>query len=147
MLWYNISYIEQHKGEIGQTHSLYSLLIFCYIALDKRNLDPLIEIGAIKDKINLILDIDSTIVHAITDYDAKGCGDKLKRRIRKGEGVAVKFKIGPIQHVLGLVKRPYLDEFLRNVSKFCNIYLYTNGEEEYAKAVVKALDPEQKYLS
>lgn len=39
--------------------------------LDQHNLDPLLRLGVIKKKINLILDIDHTLLHAIGGYTLK----------------------------------------------------------------------------
>jgi TFIIF-interacting CTD phosphatase-like protein len=83
----------------------------------------LIKIGAVKDKINLILDIDSTILHAITDYESKSSRDSISKLISTGHAYLITFKMGKNVCKLTLIKRPYLDDFLENVSKFCNVYV------------------------
>lgn len=40
-----------------------------------------------------------------------------------------------------VVKRPFLDNFLAEVSKIADIYLFTSAEEEYVNQILEYLDP------
>lgn len=43
--------------------------------------------------------------------------------------------------------RPFVLEFLVDVSKYYDIVIYTASEKEYANAVVNILDPNRKFIS
>lgn len=111
------------------------------------HLDPLIRIGAVKDKINLILDIDSTLLHAISDYENKPSVSKIKKLIKEGKAIETILNFNDMIIKYALILRPYLKQFLKSVSKFCEIYIYTHGDEVYLRAVINALDPEEEILS
>jgi FCP1-like phosphatase family protein len=42
--------------------------------------------------------------------------------------------------------RPFVREFLEEVNKMFNLYIYTMGSRNYATKVAKILDPEDKYF-
>ena len=42
--------------------------------------------------------------------------------------------------------RPYLDFFLREVSKFYNLILYTASYREYAEKILNKIDPKSEYI-
>ena len=43
--------------------------------------------------------------------------------------------------------RPYLHEFLKNMSKFFEIGIFTSSGQYYAEAVVKGIDPNLNFIS
>ncbi len=90
-------------------------------------------------KINLVLDIDSTLIHAVNfeeNLKTKSFIDSTDNTkiydisiIFNEKGYNLKFKI-----------RKFVIEFLQVCYKFCNIYICTHGVEPYAKEVVKILN-------
>ena len=42
--------------------------------------------------------------------------------------------------------RPFVREFLAATHKFTEMHIYTHGDQEYAAAMAKLLDPQQKYF-
>ena len=42
--------------------------------------------------------------------------------------------------------RPFVREFLAAAHKFTEMHIYTHGDQEYAAAMARLLDPEQKYF-
>lgn len=40
--------------------------------------------------------------------------------------------------------RPFVWEFLAAANKLAEMHIYTHGDQEYANAMAKLLDPEQK---
>ncbi|KAF2833973.1 hypothetical protein CC86DRAFT_339672 [Ophiobolus disseminans] len=95
----------------------------------------------------LIIDLDETLIHSM----AKG------GRFQTGHMVEVKLQasvdargqiIGPQVPILYYVhKRPYCDEFLKKVSKWYNLIIFTASVQEYADPVIDWLEVERKYFS
>ena len=46
-----------------------------------------------------------------------------------------------------MVVRPGLEQFLRVTSQSYVVYMYTMGDEDYAKAVLRVIDPRNVYFS
>ena len=42
--------------------------------------------------------------------------------------------------------RPFVREFLATAHRFTEMHIYTHGDQEYATAMARLLDPEQKYF-
>ena len=95
----------------------------------------------------LILDLDETLIHSL----AKG------GRMSTGHMVEVKLaspaaynglSLGPQHPILYYVhKRPHCDEFLKKVSKWYNLVVFTASVQEYADPVMDWLEQERKYFS
>lgn len=89
-------------------------------------------------KINLILDIDSTLIHAINKEE-----DNVKNAVDptdNSEIYVITISLNEKNYNLKLKIRKYVIEFLQICNKFCNLYIYTHGVEPYAKEVVKILN-------
>ncbi|KAJ5951357.1 NLI interacting factor [Penicillium vulpinum] len=100
----------------------------------------------------LVLDLDETLIHSL----AKG------GRMSSGHMVEVKLSIptttslspggpqttlGPQHPILYYVhKRPHCDEFLRKVSKWYKLVIFTASVQEYADPVIDWLESERKYF-
>lgn len=100
----------------------------------------------------LVLDLDETLIHSL----AKG------GRMSSGHMVEVKLSIptttslspggpqttlGPQHPILYYVhKRPHCDEFLRKVSKWYKLVIFTASVQEYADPVIDWLEQERKYF-
>ena len=41
-------------------------------------------------------------------------------------------------------KRPFLEDFLEEVSLFFNVYVYTAGDKNYADMILNIIDPKKK---
>ncbi|EON62790.1 hypothetical protein W97_02015 [Coniosporium apollinis CBS 100218] len=94
----------------------------------------------------LIIDLDETLIHSM----AKG------GRFTTGHMVEVKLPqtmgpggiMLPPQHILYYVhKRPHCEEFLKKVSKWYNLIVFTASVQEYADPVIDWLELERKYFS
>mmetsp|Transcript_6008 Transcript_6008/g.12207 ORF Transcript_6008/g.12207 Transcript_6008/m.12207 type:complete len:360 (+) Transcript_6008:574-1653(+) len=97
-------------------------------------------------KLLLVLDIDHTMLHATDDARApafvksKGLPDKLLHRFMldmSKEGVPG----GAREHFVML--RPGLEDWLKQVSKMYELYIYTAGTRLYAEAVARIFDPDK----
>ena len=95
----------------------------------------------------LVIDLDETLIHSL----AKG------GRMSSGHMVEVKLAhpaayngltLGPQHPILYYVhKRPHCDDFLRRVSKWYNLVVFTASVQEYADPVIDWLEQEKKYFS
>jgi CTD nuclear envelope phosphatase 1 len=100
--------------------------------------------GAIPQK-TLVIDLDETLIHSL----AKG------GRMSSGHMVEVKLStsltglgMGPQHPILYYVhKRPHCDDFLKKVSKWYNLVIFTASVQEYADPVIDWLEQERKYFS
>ena len=80
----------------------------------------------IKKKRYLILDMDETLIHSSS---------------KKLNDSSIK-----IEKNLFINKRPYLKNFLENLSKIYNIIIFTCSEESYANSILNNIDSENKFF-
>lgn len=86
-------------------------------------------------KKTLILDLDETLVHS------------LSRGTRMSNGHMVEVKLNSQVATLYYVhKRPYCDLFLKQVSKWYNLVIFTASVKEYADPVIDYLESERSYF-
>jgi len=89
-------------------------------------------------KINLVLDIDCTLIHALNfDENSKSSNIDPTDNLRIFE---ISINYNEKCYNLKFKIRKYVVEFLQNSFKFCNIFICTHGVEPYAKQVVKILN-------
>lgn len=103
-------------------------------------------------KINIVLDIDSTIIFAETisrDILANTTeasnymptNDKVfNSSFEKEEIFFIKPVINNAVFTLKFKIRKYVIEFIQRVSRFANLYIHTHGQEPYAKEVIKIIN-------
>ena len=76
------------------------------------------------NRLAICLDLDNTLIFSTTtapplsDFIIRACGEDIF-----------------------VIKRPYLDHFLSEISKIADIYLFTSAEKEYADQILEYLDP------
>lgn len=85
-------------------------------------------------KLVLIVDLDETIIHTL-EYDEPQ-NFKAVFQFRSQQNVKV-------QHTK---LRPYVHRFLRIISNYYELHIFTFGTKSYANAIVKYLDPQKKYF-
>ena len=95
----------------------------------------------------LVIDLDETLIHSL----AKG------GRMSTGHMVEVKLatpapynglSLGPQHPILYYVhKRPYCDDFLKRVSRWYNLVVFTASVQEYADPVIDWLEQEKQFFS
>lgn len=108
----------------------------------------LISTSKVNQKLNIVLDLDECLVHSqITEPE----GLSYRQQEFRPETLKNADKLETFQLLLSdnalvkVHKRPFLDEFLRNISsRYENVYVFTAGTEDYAKPVFDTLDPEGK---
>jgi Dullard-like phosphatase family protein len=91
-----------------------------------------------KNKKNLILDLDETLIHAdFNEIFPKSSYDKIIKFIPKDEDEEIE---------VGIFIRNGINEFFTQLSKFFNIIIFTASSSDYADAVLDYLDPEKKFI-
>ncbi|KAK3358889.1 HAD-like domain-containing protein [Lasiosphaeria hispida] len=109
------------------------------------NMDP----ANLKHQKTLILDLDETLIHSMSKGGRMSSGHMVEVRLNTTYvGVGGQASIGPQHPILYYVhKRPHCDEFLRRVSKWYNLVVFTASVQEYADPVIDWLESDRKYFS
>ncbi|KAL2016004.1 hypothetical protein VTK56DRAFT_4450 [Thermocarpiscus australiensis] len=105
--------------------------------------------GVKKHQKTLILDLDETLIHSMSKGGRMSSGHMVEVRLNTTYvGVGGQATIGPQHPILYYVhKRPHCDEFLRRVSKWYNLVIFTASVQEYADPVIDWLESDRKYFS
>ncbi|TLD22604.1 hypothetical protein E2P81_ATG07797 [Venturia nashicola] len=94
----------------------------------------------------LVIDLDETLIHSQAKGGRFSTGHMVEVRIQNTMGGGGPF--GPQVPILYYVhKRPNCDEFLRKVSKWYNLVVFTASVQEYADPVTDWLELERSYFS
>jgi len=95
----------------------------------------------------LVIDLDETLIHSLAKGGRMSSGHMVEVKLNStvGYGGAT---LGPQHPILYYVhKRPHCDDFLRKVSKWYNLVVFTASVQEYADPVIDWLEHERKYFS
>ncbi|KAK3325768.1 HAD-like domain-containing protein [Apodospora peruviana] len=109
------------------------------------NIDP----ASLKHQKTLILDLDETLIHSMSKGGRMSTGHMVEVRLNTTYvGVGGQASIGPQHPILYYVhKRPHCDEFLRRVSRWFNLVVFTASVQEYADPVIDWLESDRKIFS
>ncbi|KAL1623671.1 Nuclear envelope morphology protein 1 [Neofusicoccum ribis] len=95
----------------------------------------------------LILDLDETLIHSMAKGGRYTTGHMVEVKLNQMVGTGNQ-AIGPQVPILYYVhKRPHCDDFLRKVSKWYNLIIFTASVQEYADPVIDWLELERKYFA
>lgn len=98
-------------------------------------------------KKTLVLDLDETLIHSMAKGGRMSTGHMVEVKLAAPtayHGVS----LGPQHPILYYVhKRPHCDEFLRKVSQWYNLVIFTASVQEYADPVIDWLELERKYFT
>jgi Dullard-like phosphatase family protein len=86
----------------------------------------------------LALDLDETLIHCCNfdkEIEAQSFQYAVTYKSEKGNTITAKINL-----------RPHLQEFLKSVSKFFDVVVYTASDRDYATAVVNFIDPSRKHI-
>ena len=100
--------------------------------INRNNSSPYFNIK--KTKKTLILDLDETLVHS-----------GFNPFTRKSD-INLIINIDGRDHIINVLKRPYVDEFLKEISEYFEIIVFTASVSEYASPLLDKLD-KNNYLS
>ena len=79
-------------------------------------------------KKKLILDLDETLVHS-------GFNPFTRQ-----SDITLQINVDGKFHTINVLKRPFVDEFLKEISNFFEIYIFTASMEEYASPVIDLMN-------
>jgi CTD nuclear envelope phosphatase 1 len=108
-----------------------------------------VELTDVRHQKTLILDLDETLIHSMSKGGRMSSGHMVEVRLKTTyQNAAAAAMAGPQHPILYYVhKRPHCDEFLRRVSKWFNLVVFTASVQEYADPVIDWLEAERKYFS
>ncbi|KAL5612222.1 hypothetical protein BROUX41_000238 [Berkeleyomyces rouxiae] len=97
----------------------------------------------------LILDLDETLIHSMSKGNRLGSGHMVEVRLNTAfVGMGGQMAVGPQHPILYYVhKRPHCDDFLRRISKWYRLVVFTASVQEYADPVIDWLETERKYFA
>ena len=84
-------------------------------------------------KINLVLDLDETLVHCSVDPIADA-------------DLTFPVNFNGVNYQVYVRKRPYLDKFLAAIAGVFEVTVFTASQEVYAKRLLDLLDPKGQYI-
>ena len=84
------------------------------------------------NKKTLVLDLDETLIHSAFEQFSQKDDIKLKMKIKNEE------------YIIHVLKRPYLDEFLKIVTEKFEVVIFTASISDYANPLLDKLDPLHK---
>ncbi|KAK4147961.1 HAD-like domain-containing protein [Dichotomopilus funicola] len=108
-----------------------------------------VELTDVRHQKTLILDLDETLIHSMSKGGRMSSGHMVEVRLNTTyQSAGGQAAIGPQHPILYYVhKRPHCDEFLRRVSKWFNLVVFTASVQEYADPVIDWLEAERRYFS
>ena len=95
---------------------------------NKINLLP----NKLDSKKTLVLDLDETLIHSTFEP------------LKPKDDIQLKMKIKNEDYVIHVLKRPYLDEFLKIVTQKYEVVIFTASISDYANPLLDQLDPFKK---
>ncbi|KAI9801361.1 MAG: hypothetical protein M1825_003340 [Sarcosagium campestre] len=96
----------------------------------------------------LILDLDETLIHSLAKGGRMSTGHMVEVKLNAPVGLGGGVALAPQHPILYYVhKRPHCDDFLRKVSKWYNLVVFTASVQEYADPVIDWLEQDRKYFS
>ena len=95
----------------------------------------------------LVIDLDETLIHSLAKGGRMSSGHMVEVKLNTTVGIGGA-TLGPHHPILYYVhKRPHCDDFLRRVSKWYNLVVFTASVQEYADPVIDWLEQERRYFS
>ena len=102
-------------------------------------------------KYTLVLDLDETLVHSFVRNEKPKSitqvtninGDSMENRYDWN----IKLNDGYTNFDVFVRKRPFVDEFLKEMSKYFELIIFTASEQSYADKVIDKLDPTKRLIS
>jgi RNA polymerase II C-terminal domain phosphatase-like 3/4 len=119
------------------------------VAQERKTIPRASDLGTLlrTRKLTLVLDLDHTLLNSTAPSDLslveQDHGITRDTRDDPGKGL-FRLGSGPLSMLTKL--RPFVREFLEKASAMFEMYVYTLGDREYARAAAKLLDPDGAYF-
>jgi len=107
----------------------------------KQRIDPRKKIIQVNEKLNLVLDLDETIINSHTvsqDFDLK-----VIKNI-PADHMSI-MNNGELKTII--VLRPYTRDFLKRVSRHYNIFVYSHGRYDYVQHILDFIDQNKEFIN
>jgi CTD nuclear envelope phosphatase 1 len=103
----------------------------------------------------LVLDLDETLIHSLAKGGRMSSGHMVEVKLNAPVAISPNTPSSPPQQILApqhpilyyVHKRPHCDDFLRKVSKWYKLVIFTASVQEYADPVIDWLESERKYFA
>ncbi|KAI8370139.1 HAD-like domain-containing protein [Choanephora cucurbitarum] len=126
------------KDHINMTHNTTGITVSLVEAerLEKQDRERLLK----EKKLSLIVDLDQTVLHATWEPNIANWVDEQKTKNPVKD--LRTFSLDGSMNKYTIKLRPGLDAFLKEMSKYYEMHVYTMGTRSYANAVAKEIDPD-----
>ncbi|KAF2759651.1 hypothetical protein EJ05DRAFT_305702 [Pseudovirgaria hyperparasitica] len=104
------------------------------------------SVGPHAHKKTLVIDLDETLIHSMSKGGRFTTGHMVEVRLQQPVQAAGAVLTPQVPILYYVHKRPHCDEFLRKVSKWYNLIVFTASVQEYADPVINWLELERKYF-
>ena len=112
--------------------------------LKRRNLD--LERQLIQEhKLVLVIDLDKTLIDTTTVFSYEEAQNLISTDPTASSEDFVVFDLDSTIFVVRF--RPYVREFLQEISPYFHLQIYTGSQAEYAHRIIRELDPNGKYFA
>ena len=88
-----------------------------------------LDLNKKSNKKTLVLDLDETLVHSSTESP-----------FPNRKNIVLNLKIKNLDYKIYAIVRPYLDFFLKEMSYYFNLYIFTASMSQYSKALLDIID-------
>ncbi len=99
-------------------------------------------------KLNLVLDLDNTII--LCEHYDKEKEKEVIEKIEKNEKLLNRYKIltkfEDSVNIYYIYERPHLNYLIMSLSKYYNLYVYTNAHRKYCENILSALAKKYKMI-
>lgn len=93
------------------------------------------QLRSVEGRKTLVLDIDETLVHSVTELDPKVIYDHTFDVECRG-----------VVRKIGMNKRPHVDQFLEFCGQHFEVVTFTSALKNYADQVLNILDPKKEFI-
>ena len=95
----------------------------------------------------LVIDLDETLIHSLAKGGRMSTGHMVEVKL-SSPAAYNGLSLGPQHPILYYVhKRPHCDDFLKRISRWYNLVVFTASVQEYADPVIDWLEQEKQYFS
>ena len=147
-----IYYVSPSLNIAGNYNNYIEQIMYSMIHLSNLNFDIIFKEKKEKKKKKsnnkklLLLDLDETLIHSEDKLNyLKNC-NLINKKMGNCFHKEIKFKEGENEFSMEIFIRPFLNEFLEKMNENFDLGIFTAALKNYAEAVLKIIDPSEKYF-